>query len=78
MSSSDDEKKATKGTQSGDAPHNTSAKTGKALERTPTANDVDALPKDALDPVYAAKAEVLNRAIQEIGFGRYQVSLVSF
>lgn len=33
----------------------------------------DALPKGALDPVYAAKAEVLNRAIQDIGFGKYQV-----
>ncbi|KAG8862219.1 hypothetical protein FRB96_001798 [Tulasnella sp. 330] len=30
------------------------------------------LPEASLDPVYAAKAEVLNRAIQDIGFGRYQ------
>ncbi|KAG8884901.1 hypothetical protein FRB98_002099 [Tulasnella sp. 332] len=35
-------------------------------------SSIDALPKGALDPVYAAKAEVLNRAIQDIGFGRYQ------
>lgn len=30
----------------------------------------------ALDPVYAAKARVLNKAIQEIGMGRYQVANV--
>ena len=34
------------------------------------------LEDDALDPVYAAKARVLNKAIQEIGMGRYQVSNV--
>ncbi|WWC92603.1 uncharacterized protein L201_007562 [Kwoniella dendrophila CBS 6074] len=27
---------------------------------------------DGVDPVYAAKARVLNRAIQDIGMGRYQ------
>lgn len=27
----------------------------------------------ALDPVYAAKARVLNKAIQDIGMGKYQV-----
>jgi hypothetical protein len=30
------------------------------------------LSQDALDPVYAAKATVLNKAIQDIGMGRYQ------
>jgi hypothetical protein len=30
---------------------------------------------DAVDRVYHAKARVLNQAIQEIGFGRYQVYL---
>ncbi len=65
-SSSDDEKKA--------QPNRPAAsdQVGKALE-LPT-DEADALPKEALDPVYAAKAEVLNRAIQDIGFGRYQVS----
>lgn len=29
----------------------------------------------SLDPVYAAKARVLNKAIQEIGMGRYQWQL---
>jgi len=27
------------------------------------------------DPVYEAKARILNRAIQDIGMGRYQVSV---
>jgi hypothetical protein len=35
----------------------------------------DLLPKGAVDPVYQAKAEALNAAIQEIGFGKYQVSV---
>lgn len=30
---------------------------------------------DGVSPVYAAKARVLNRAIQEIGMGRYQWQL---
>lgn len=30
------------------------------------------LSEDTLDPVYAAKAKVLNKAIQDIGMGRYQ------
>ena len=29
---------------------------------------------DGLDPVYQAKARILNDALQEIGMGRYQVS----
>lgn len=39
---------------------------------------LDVLPKGTLDPVYATKAEVLNRAIQDLGFGRYQVSANHF
>jgi hypothetical protein len=31
-----------------------------------------AIEENALDPVYAAKARVLNKAIQDIGMGRYQ------
>lgn len=34
-----------------------------------------ALPKGSLDPVYEAKARVLNTAIQEIGMGKYQWQL---
>ncbi|PWN43781.1 MFS general substrate transporter [Ceraceosorus guamensis] len=37
--------------------------------------DDAALPAGTLDPVYEAKARVLNRAIQEIGMGRYQWQL---
>lgn len=32
---------------------------------------------DALDPVYQAKARILNDAIQEIGMGRYQWCVLS-
>ena len=34
------------------------------------------LDSDSVDPVYQAKAQVLNNAIQEIGMGRYQWELV--
>lgn len=30
--------------------------------------------EDAIDPVYQAKARLLNEAIQEIGMGKYQAS----
>lgn len=74
MSSSSDDEKALRSAQSGDSEKAANV-IGKALERSPSANETDALPAGALDPVYAAKAEVLNRAIQQIGFGRYQVRL---
>ena len=32
----------------------------------------DAIPDDAVDPLYARKAHILNAAIQKIGMGRYQ------
>ena len=32
-------------------------------------DDVSAIPKGHIDPVYEAKARVLNRAIQDIGMG---------
>lgn len=35
----------------------------------------DVLPDGSVDPVYQAKAELLNDAIQEIGMGKYQVSV---
>ena len=35
---------------------------------------IDLFADEAVDPVYQAKAHVLNRAIQEIGMGKYQVS----
>lgn len=37
--------------------------------------DDSALPAGTLDPVYEAKARVLNRAIQDIGMGWYQWQL---
>ena len=38
-------------------------------------NDEGAIPKGTIDPVYEAKARVLNRAIQDIGMGKYQWQL---
>jgi hypothetical protein len=34
------------------------------------------LEEGALDPVYAAKARILNKAIQDIGMGRYQWQVI--
>lgn len=34
----------------------------------------DIFTDDSLDPVYQAKARILNDALQEIGMGKYQVS----
>ncbi|KAI9713284.1 MAG: hypothetical protein M1828_001457 [Chrysothrix sp. TS-e1954] len=39
------------------------------------ADEVAAIPKGTIDPVYEAKARVLNHAIQEIGMGWYQWQL---
>ncbi|GKU02975.1 unnamed protein product [Fusarium langsethiae] len=39
------------------------------------AEDEAIIPKGALDPVYEAKARILNRAVSDIGFGRYQLEL---
>jgi hypothetical protein len=35
---------------------------------------LDIFTDDSLDPVYKAKARILNDALQEIGMGKYQVS----
>lgn len=37
---------------------------------------VDLYEDDSIDPVYQAKARVINRAIQDIGMGRYQVDFI--
>ncbi|KAG8990942.1 hypothetical protein FRB90_001537 [Tulasnella sp. 427] len=50
-------------------------KQGHILQRTESSALSDILPEGAVDPIYQAKAEVLNRAIQEIGFGKYQAFL---
>jgi hypothetical protein len=34
--------------------------------------------ESALNPIYQAKLELLNDALQEIGMGKYQVSLMQF
>jgi hypothetical protein len=33
---------------------------------------------DAVDPIYQAKARILNNAFQEIGMGKYQVGPICF
>ena len=38
------------------------------------AQTLDIFTDDSLDPVYRAKARILNDALQEIGMGKYQVS----
>lgn len=40
------------------------------------ADTEDVYEDNALDPVYQAKAKILNDAFQEIGMGRYQVSIL--
>ena len=40
--------------------------------RDPT--PVDLFSDETVDPVYQAKARILNKAIQDIGMGKYQVS----
>lgn len=39
------------------------------------ADTTNVLPEGSVDPVYQAKAKVLNDAIQAIGMGKYQVLL---
>ncbi|CZR46526.1 uncharacterized protein FPRO_11975 [Fusarium proliferatum ET1] len=39
------------------------------------ADDEAIIPRGGLDPVYEAKARILNRAIQDLGMGRYQWEL---
>lgn len=41
---------------------------------TPDIAKTDIYDEGVVDPVYAAKSHVLNRALQEIGMGKYQVS----
>lgn len=48
---------------------------GTQLADVTVLEDATALPQGTLDPVYEAKARVLNRAIQEVGMGRYQWEL---
>lgn len=40
---------------------------------TPKDHPIDLYEDGYNDPVYQAKARILNRAIQEIGMGKYQV-----
>ena len=56
-----------------------------SVHSTPSFNNDNGLPneeelvptllKGSIDPVYEGKAQVLNRAIQDIGMGRYQWQL---
>ncbi|KAF5723017.1 major facilitator superfamily transporter [Fusarium mundagurra] len=48
---------------------------GRRSSLVDAADDEAIIPKGALDPVYEAKARILNRAIQDLGMGRYQWEL---
>ena len=48
-----------------------SSKRGDEESVTVEALEEDVFSGDAIDPVYLAKAHVLNRALQEIGMGKY-------
>ncbi|KAG5656713.1 hypothetical protein KAF25_010266 [Fusarium avenaceum] len=48
---------------------------GRRSSLVDAAEDEAIIPKGALDPVYEAKARILNRAIQDLGMGRYQWEL---
>jgi hypothetical protein len=44
-----------------------------------TTNPLPGLYEDGiLDPIYQEKTKILNRAIEEIGMGRYQVRCLTF
>ncbi|KAG8760498.1 hypothetical protein FRC14_002887 [Serendipita sp. 396] len=45
---------------------------GKTVSHVEDSHTVDLIPEDSIDPVYHAKANVLNDAIQSIGMGKYQ------
>jgi hypothetical protein len=45
-----------------------------ALEEAPAA----VLKEGSLDPVYEAKARILNKAVQDIGMGKYQWQVKCF
>lgn len=57
------------------AEHEKAEKADKASVASSQTREDDVLPDGSLDPVYQAKAHVLNRAIQDIGMGRYQWQL---
>lgn len=44
-----------------------------SLDRMTKASSVDLYEDEYSDPIYQAKARILNHSIQEIGMGRYQV-----
>ena len=46
---------------------------GELYADTPMTSTVDLFEEGSVDPVYQAKARVLNAAIQDMGMGKYQV-----
>lgn len=47
------------------------------VSRVTTVTSTDLFEDGTVDPVYQAKARVLNASIQEIGMGKYQVSVLA-
>lgn len=54
-----------------------SASTDQVSVREIQADTENIYTDDAVDPIYQAKARILNDALQEIGMGKYQVCLYS-
>ena len=50
---------------------------GEIFRDTPMSSTADLFEDGSVDPVYQAKARVLNDAFQEIGMGKYQVRALS-
>jgi hypothetical protein len=55
-----------------------SEKKGDTLVTNIRAETQNILTDDAVDPIYQAKARILNNALQEIGMGKYQVRSISY
>jgi hypothetical protein len=55
-----------------------SEKKGDTLVTEIRAETQNILTDDAVDPIYKAKAHILNNALQEIGMGKYQVRSISY
>ncbi|KAF5025151.1 hypothetical protein F66182_2791, partial [Fusarium sp. NRRL 66182] len=72
---SDKERKAYGSINNGHADDDDDDDNGPRVSLVQAADDDAIIPKGALDPVYEAKARILNRAIQDLGMGRYQWEL---
>ena len=62
-----------------DPPNVDEKRESQSTDKPSEANSIPGLYEDGiLDPIYQEKTKILNRAIQEIGMGRYQVRCLIF